>query len=336
MSINSMKKSVIEHDKFISSLVFSQKEPNLLLSSSWDGTLSILDSSTQEKSIFNLPVKDPECNYPLPIIQADFLQNSSEDIISLDLTNKIRISNMNTTKFTEMSLPIESQLFSFCQVENTESDLVLLDNAGNIYRIDTRTPNLISAKVSTQEQITSVKLVNNLLIGVDLEQIHLFDIKELTKPIKEMPHTNVGDEITSMDYVSNESIILGGSEGRIAVEFLDNTKGKNYSFKCHRVEEETRTNVYAVTSIKYDPKKRIFYSGGEDGMIYSWDYLKKKRISKGIKEPSEISNIAINQNLLAYSVSTLIDGNESEDNKNPHYVNIVDMNDVKFFTQSKK
>ena len=71
-------------------------------------------------------------------------------------------------------------------------------------------------------------------------------------------------------------------------------------------------------------------------MIYSWDYLKKKRISKGIKEPSEISNIAINQNLLAYSVSTLIDGNESEDNKNPHYVNIVDMNDVKFFTQSKK
>ena len=80
MSINSMEKSVIEHDKFISSLVFSQKEPNLLLSSSWDGTLSILDSSTQEKSIFNLPVKDPECNYPLPIIQADFLQNSSEDI----------------------------------------------------------------------------------------------------------------------------------------------------------------------------------------------------------------------------------------------------------------
>ena len=67
-----------------------------------------------------------------------------------------------------------------------------------------------------------------------------------------------------------------------------------------------------------------------------YDAPNSTRIVKKILQPSEISNIAINQNLLAYSVSTLIDGNESEDNKNPHYVNIVDMNDVKFFTQSKK
>ena len=48
------------------------------------------------------------------------------------------------------------------------------------------------------------------------------------------------------------------------------------------------------------------------------------------KEIEEESGVSRN------TVSTLIDGNESEDNKNPHYVNIVDMNDVKFFTQSKK
>lgn len=340
MSSNNIQKSVISYNDTVSSLNFCKTNQNLLISSSWDGTITILEDPNYSLAKGSFSFQDEETKMPLPILYADFIQNSESQIISLDIENTLRLSNISQNKSSSLSLPINSQIFNISQVYNSPSNFILFDREQNIYNYDIRTKNNCNVQTKTERQITSAKTFNNMIITGDIQQITFYDNRAMDKSILTINHHLNGSEITSLEYIENESVILGGAEGKIAVEYLDSSKGKSYSFKCHRIEESESIKLYAVNSIIYDNKRKIYFSGGSDGYIYGWDYIKRKKVFKSEKEKNAIVGLDIKKDKtkLAYAVSYLYeDGNfeeESNKSKDNNFINII--NEVEFFISQKK
>lgn len=340
MSSNTTLKPVISYNDTISSVNFCKMNQNLLISSSWDGTITILDGTNYSLIKDRFFFQDEETKMPLPILYADFIQNSESQIISLDIENTLRVSNISQNKSSSLSLPISSQIFTLSQVYNSPNNFLLFDRDQNIYNYDIRTKNNVNVQTKTERQITSAKTFNNMIITGDIEQITFYDNRAIDKSILTINHHLNGTEITSMEYIENESVILGGAEGKIAVEYLDPSKCKSYSFKCHRIEESDSIKLYAVNSIIYDNKRKIYFSGGSDGYIYGWDYIKRKKVFKSEKEKNAIVGIDISKDKtkLAYAVSYLSEnGNfEEEFNKNKENNFIKIINEIECFISQKK
>lgn len=69
--------------------------------------------------------------------------------------------------------------------------------------------------------------------------------------------------------------------GRVAVEYLDPSpeiQKKKYAFKCHRIKENGRENIYPVNAIAFHNVHNTFASGGSDGFVNIWDGFNKKRL----------------------------------------------------------
>ncbi|GAB1320161.1 hypothetical protein MFIFM68171_10371 [Madurella fahalii] len=85
---------------------------------------------------------------------------------------------------------------------------------------------------------------------------------------------------------------VGGIEGRVAAQAVDEVEGKsfNFSFRCHRQPAKqpsstslssavTITEVYAVNSTSFHPRnKSILATAGSDGSLSIWDLARHQRL----------------------------------------------------------
>jgi mRNA export factor len=81
---------------------------------------------------------------------------------------------------------------------------------------------------------------------------------------------------------------------------------KNFSFKCHREEDENKVwKCYAVNAIDFHPQQGTFVTGGADGAMHVWDKDAKNRISTFATVGTPITSLAFNHagDMLAYAVS---------------------------------
>lgn len=111
-----------------------------------------------------------------------------------------------------------------------------------------------------------------------------------------------------------QGLLLGGIEGRVAVEnlfalpvvhppFQLATTAKRYAFKCHRQDDW----IFPVNAIAALPHpSAVFATGGGDGTVHLWDAQLKKRLVQFSKLETSCSALAFapsNVNVLAIAQS---------------------------------
>ncbi|SPN97690.1 related to GLE2 - required for nuclear pore complex structure and function [Cephalotrichum gorgonifer] len=87
---------------------------------------------------------------------------------------------------------------------------------------------------------------------------------------------------------------ISSIEGRVAVEWFENTTEKQYAFKCHRqpAPDEDVVVAYPVNALVFHPEYRTFATGGGDGHVALWDAEAKRRMKQYQKFPENVSALA--------------------------------------------
>lgn len=83
-------------------------------------------------------------------------------------------------------------------------------------------------------------------------------------------------------------LVLGTTDGRVAVESLDGGESPSFAFKCHRADGR----AYPVNAIAHNRRYGSFVTGGGDGGTSVWDGVAKKRIFQYPLEETSVSSIA--------------------------------------------
>ncbi|KAK3254562.1 Poly(A)+ RNA export protein rae1, partial [Cymbomonas tetramitiformis] len=113
---------------------------------------------------------------------------------------------------------------------------------------------------------------------------------------------------------STPGYLVGSIEGRVAVQHVeDNMSAKNFTFKCHREENE----IYSVNSLCFHPTQGTFVTTGSDGTYNFWDKENKQRLKAMNKTCAPIPCASFNKDgtILAYAVS--YDWSKGADHHNP-------------------
>ena len=301
------------HNDIISSLSFGKSNSELfLISSSYDGNIKLINSNTSE-IIKSYSLKDPDTNLPLPITTSLFNFNSlSPQIISLTISNSINLINIYKENIQTIPLPLTSSsstqattLFNLFQLENSPHTFITPSFNKTIYFLDFRIKDLISKEYKTEYPSETMKHYTNYIISGYRNNIYFYDIRNMNnKEVISFQH-HAGDNVSAIEYIDNESVIVGSAEGKIAVEYMNNKMNgvqSYFSFKCHRIEDNDSINAYAVNDIKYYKHKQIFLSAGSDGYVYGWDYVKRKKVFRSKQENNAVSQIALCDDVIALSV----------------------------------
>jgi cell cycle arrest protein BUB3 len=124
-----------------------------------------------------------------------------------------------------------------------------------------------------------------------------------------------------------EGFALGSIEGRVAIEYMEETptalaqNKKKYAFKCHRVD----STVYPVNAVAFHPRFGTFATGGCDGGVVLWDARLKKRLVALPRLPTSVSALAFSKgedggDLLAVAASYTFEEGEKDHPKDEIYV----------------
>lgn len=317
--MSSIGKTILTFKDTVSSISFSKDSS--VASSSWDGSLSLTNRNMEN---FVYTFRDEESDSPKPVIHSIFAFGSISQIVALSLENDFSVTSFPSTKTNIIPLPIQTPLFKIIQFPEMQSCFILPDRNKTIYSIDIREKDKVTSKITLEKKFNDVTCSNFSLVAVDTEKIFLFDIRNMKSPQTTLNHVNIG-EVTSVEYIENESVICGGAEGRICVNYLDEKANKNYSFKCHRTEVEGKAFIFSVNTLAYDKKRRLLYSGGSDGHLCGWDYVKRKRVFKSPKEDLPVNHIILNDDnsTLVYSTSELYEDGNFAKPKVDNFVKIV-------------
>lgn len=66
-------------------------------------------------------------------------------------------------------------------------------------------------------------------------------------------------------FPNRQGYVVSSIEGRVAVEYFDETQRQKYAFKCHRTKDEANVElIYPVNVIAFHRQHNSFATGGSD------------------------------------------------------------------------
>jgi cell cycle arrest protein BUB3 len=113
-------------------------------------------------------------------------------------------------------------------------------------------------------------------------------------------------------------LVIGSTDGRIAVESMDGGTSPSYAFKCHRVDGR----AYPVNALAHSRVYGSFASGGGDGTVNVWDGMARKRIYQYPCAATSIASIDFSpkDELMAVAVSYTFEEGERDHPEDTVYV----------------
>lgn len=126
--------------------------------------------------------------------------------------------------------------------------------------------------------------------------------------------------------------VVGSTEGRVAVEWLDNSGKDSFSFRCHRLDGL----AFPVNCVAHNKRYGSFATGGGDGHVAVWDGEARKRIAQFSRYPTSVASIDFDpqSELLAVAVSYAFE--EGEKDHPPDEVLIRKVDDSHIATKRSK
>uniref|UniRef100_A0A0K0F339 Mitotic checkpoint protein BUB3 (inferred by orthology to a human protein) n=1 Tax=Strongyloides venezuelensis TaxID=75913 RepID=A0A0K0F339_STRVS len=159
-----------------------------------------------------------------------------------------------------------------------------------------------------------------LVVGTGKQNLYTYNLNNLSEgPTIRKDVTRY--QIRDLKILNDGStIVIGTIEGRVAIEPLEDneeSKDKKYAFKCHRKKDKVKEFVYPVNAIAAHPHELAFSTGGSDKGVYTWNPVKRKRMSQFHDQPDSVQCLDYNQagDLLAIGCTYLDELEDRSDEK---------------------
>lgn len=126
--------------------------------------------------------------------------------------------------------------------------------------------------------------------------------------------------------------VVGSTEGRVAVEWLDASGRESYSFRCHRVDGL----AFPVNCISHNGRYESFATGGADGHVAFWDGGARKRIAQYPRYPTSIGSIDFSPDSRQLAVAVTYTFEEGEKDHPPDDIHVLVVDDSHIMTKEFK
>ena len=191
---------------------------------------------------------------------------------------------------------------------------------------DVRTPNQNpQATLSLTERIYGMDVQDYLMVvGTADRKIHVVDLRKPTEIFKQIPSPLKYQIRCVSCFPDQKGYLIGSIEGRVAVQHVrEEDTSKNFTFKCHRVNQGTTSDIYAVNAISFHPVQGTFATAGGDGSFSFWDKDVKQRLKAFPKHAQAISCGAFNKDGSIFAYSTSYDWSKGADYAKPGSLNNI-------------
>jgi len=176
-----------------------------------------------------------------------------------------------------------------------------------------------------------------MVVGTADRQLQVFNLtspqtvyKQLQSPLKYQTRC-----VTC--FPDKNGYLVGSIEGRVAVQHVeDNMSSKNFTFKCHRVDNH---EIYPVNSVAFHPKYHTFVTAGGDGTFNFWDKDSKQRLKAMARCNNSIPACCFNNDGSLYAYAVSYDWSRGYSEYNPttarHYIMLHLTQDAEVKNRSK-
>eukprot|EP00518_Triparma_eleuthera_P004112 CAMPEP_0182453450 /NCGR_PEP_ID=MMETSP1319-20130603/510_1 /TAXON_ID=172717 /ORGANISM="Bolidomonas pacifica, Strain RCC208" /LENGTH=366 /DNA_ID=CAMNT_0024651385 /DNA_START=161 /DNA_END=1257 /DNA_ORIENTATION=+ len=286
----------------ITSLTFSHfsdgsaSQSNVLLSSSWDGTLRQYAKAPTDPS-FECKTVQKAADPGVPLLSAAFgtstrfcyaggldgvlYQVDMERGVSTPVGRHEKAISALVTCSTHDDEPEASPFFGVMASGSWD---------GTVKLWSTSSPTSAAAgslaSISAGGKVFAMDWVGStLMVATSGRKVLIFEVKKAGDSF-EVSQVQARDSSLKFQtrscalFPDRTGFALGSIEGRVAIEYMEETDvavaqgKKKYAFKCHRVGDV----VYPVNAIAFHPVHGTFATGGCDGQVVLWDARHKKRL----------------------------------------------------------
>ncbi|KAJ3258104.1 hypothetical protein HDU77_002432 [Chytriomyces hyalinus] len=300
----------------ISCVSFSRHDSSSLLVSSWDSHVRLYDAV--ENTLTH------SYSHESAVLGVAFASKSVA--VSGGLDKAVTTVDLETTHKQQIDSHEDAVK---CITTDLETGLVISGSWDKSVKLfDLRKPKPLVATHKHPHKVHSMDTAKGRLVVATADRrYYMYDLRNFESPLLEertgslkfmtrcvgcMPN---GEE----SRVSKQGYATSSIEGRVSVEFFDNSaesQARKYAFKCHREKQpDGIEKVFPVNALAFHPIQGTFVSGGSDGIVNLWDGFNKKRLRQYPRYPAGISALSFNRegNLLAIGCSYTYEEGEKED-----------------------
>ena len=257
----------------VTHLEFSSRENSELLVSSWDCTLRLYDvasNTAKATHTYSAPILD--CCFTTDG-QYAFAAGLDRSVHSVNLERGIRGTLAPNCHDKGISSLAYSTQYQSLYSASWDGSLGVLDPRSTAHTATS----LLNRLQLGEGQIHSISTAGfSLVAAVASKKAVIFDVRYLSAPL-EVRASPLKMQLRRVAmHPDGKSFVLGSTEGRCAIEYVDSgsveLQSLKYAFKCHRQGDV----LYPVNAIAFHPAG-TFATGGSDGAVCVWDGARKKR-----------------------------------------------------------
>lgn len=311
----------------------SSSAPRLLVSS-WDATVRLYDT-VDFRSRAVLP-------QPGPVLDCDFV-GESDHAASGALDGRVRLHGLGSGGEALLG----QHGGAVCCVRHCAaagaSCLVTGSWDKTVKLWDVRTPEPCAATFELPEKVLSLcagtpgapaASMPLVVVATAGRQIVLLDLRRPGETMQRRESSLKCQTRCVAQMCSGEGYTLGSVEGRVAVEYVDDSpevQQRKYAFKCHRLNVAGQDTMFPVNTIAFHPLHGTFATGGCEGHVYVWDGERKKRICALGRYPTSIASLAFSPSgeMLAIASSYTYENGEVTHPPDAIYIRRVDETEVR-------
>ncbi|KAJ1910366.1 mitotic spindle checkpoint protein Bub3, partial [Mycoemilia scoparia] len=302
----------------VSCTIFHPTDPNLLLVTSWDGKVRLYD-------VLENSLKNSHAEHEGAVLSGTF---SAQDGVAFSggLDGRVVIwydaytktKSIGSHKKAVSCMDFNSE-YQYLVTGSWDKSVCIWDAKalGQTQQEQSQETKPLQT-LSQEERVYSLSTIgHHLVVALADRKFVIYDLRDIAELAK--PEDNIEPRWSRMSTLkyqtrriqcmpSGNGFVAGSIEGRVAVEYIDDSpevQSKKYAFRCHRKQVDGVENIYPVNAISFHPVHHTFATGGEDGTVCLWDGFNKKRIKLYPEYPTSVSALSFNCNgkLLAIASS---------------------------------
>ncbi|KAK5779142.1 Bub3p PWA37_003994 [Arxiozyma heterogenica] len=273
-----MSKYVIEEfpnvtKDFISDLKYIP-ENNIVLVSSWDGTLSVYEIIIKDDSYKITLNKKIDTGFS--ILSCCYGNNG---VYLGGVHGELYFLNLKTQDLAEIKNNRAKS--GIVRIIPYYDDYIAGSWDGYLQIIDHHLQDIKLFKTIENGKILTMDCTNeHLVVCLTGNKIKLFKA-----PITQMNEGILVDSVLKYQtrdiklIPDGSGYVIGSIDGRVAVEYFDNPSDQ-FAFRCHRMKLSDVQFVFPVNTLLFKPNTDILFTGGSDGCVSCWSLRDRRKLKQ--------------------------------------------------------
>jgi cell cycle arrest protein BUB3 len=271
----------------ITSLSFSPRAEDLLLSGSWDGTARLFDARGNTlRHVFD---------HGSPVLSSCFVGKTEGAAATGATDGTVRRWDLATGAGTALG----RHDGGVRSVEYSEArGLVLTGGWDKTLRAwDPRAARCAGVHTLPDKVFATTVADLRIVLAMGGRHVWVMDVRNLAEP-EQIRESSLQHQTRCVRaFPDATGYALSSVEGRVAIEYFDpspDAQARKYAFKCHRATVASTEFIFPVNAIAFHQSFGTFATGGCDGFVNVWDPEARKRLCQYRRYPAGIAALAFN------------------------------------------